>query len=136
MLEAVHLAGLEPLVASHPMGLAAPVAERGKNLSGGQRHHVVLARLLVRKPKVLFLDEPSAAMDTAAENHLMEQLSNLPRESTTLVIATHRASLLALVDRLVVIDDGKLVADGPRDDVLKKLQQNKKASAQQLKGIG
>lgn len=135
VLEAVRQAGLDALVASHPMGLAAPVAERGKNLSGGQRHHVVLARLLVRKPKVLFLDEPSAAMDTAAENHLMAQLADLPRETTTLVIATHRASLLVLVDRLIVVDDGKVVADGPRDDVLKKLQQNKKASTQQLEGM-
>ena len=135
VLEAVRSAGLEALVAGHPMGLAAPVAERGKNLSGGQRHYVVLARLLVRKPKVLFLDEPSAAMDTAAENHLMTQLSNLPRETTTLIIATHRASLLALVDRLIVIEEGKLVADGPRDAVLKKLQQNKTAATQRLKGI-
>lgn len=134
VLDAVHSSGLGPLVAGHPMGLAAPVAERGKNLSGGQRHHVVLARLLVRKPRVLFLDEPSAAMDTAAENHLMTQLSNLPRETTTLIIATHRASLLALVDRLIVIEEGKLIADGPRDEVLKKLQQNKTAATQRLKG--
>lgn len=130
VVAAVRQAGLESVVASHPLGLGAPVAERGKNLSGGQKHHVVLARLLVRKPKVLFLDEPSAAMDTTAENHMMTQLSALPREETTLVIATHRASLLALVDRLIVIEDGKLVADGPRDDVLKKLQQRKNKSPQ------
>ncbi|MEM9473599.1 MAG: type I secretion system permease/ATPase [Pseudomonadota bacterium] len=136
VLEAVHLAGLDALVAGHPMGLAAPVAERGRNLSGGQRHHVVLARLLVRKPKVLFLDEPSAAMDTAAENHLMAQLARLPRETTTLVIATHRASLLALVDRLVVVEDGRLIADGPRDDVLNKLKQNQAAVQQQVTGAG
>ena len=95
-----------------------PVGERGTNLSSGQKQALTIARLLLTKPKIVFLDEPSGAMDLASERHLITRLKNAFGADTTLLIATHRFSMLDLVDRLVVIDKGRIVADGPKQDVL------------------
>ena len=99
-----------------------PVGERGSRLSGGQRQAVAIARLLLRQPKIVFLDEPSSSMDLASERELISRLEPAFDESTTLIIATHRHSMLALVNRLIVIDQGKVVADGPKDAVISQLQ--------------
>jgi ATP-binding cassette subfamily C protein LapB len=120
MLRAAELAGVEEFAARHPLGYDRPVGERGQALSGGQRQAVAIARALLGDPPILVLDEPTSAMDNAGENGLKARLTaELP--GRTLLLVTHRASLLSLVDRLIVLDGGKVVADGPKDQVLKAL---------------
>ncbi|MCI0510105.1 MULTISPECIES: type I secretion system permease/ATPase [Chromohalobacter] len=121
LLEAVKLSGLESLVKSHPYGLDLPVGEGGNMLSGGQRQSVAIARALVSNPTVLLLDEPSSAMDHASEEVLKKNLTRYSEEKT-MVIVTHRTSLLSLVDRVIVMDAGKVVADGPREQVVEALR--------------
>jgi ATP-binding cassette subfamily C protein LapB len=120
VLRAARLAGVEDFVARHPLGFDLNVGERGERLSGGQRQAVALARALLLDPPILVLDEPSSAMDHAAEGRLKQRLEQeLP--GRTLLLVTHRASLLSLVERLIVLDGGRVVADGPRPDILKAL---------------
>lgn len=129
ILRAARLAGVEEFISAHPMGFDMPVGERGTLLSGGQRQAVALARAVVNKARVLFLDEPSSAMDMASERAMIQRLQAAMTPEQTLIISTHRHSMLSLIDRLIVIDQGKIVADGPRDDVLAALaaraEQNK-----------
>ncbi len=120
VLEAARLAGVDSFAQRHPLGFDAEVGERGSHLSGGQRQAVALARALLQNPPILLLDEPTSAMDNAAENRLKQQLSTVLAKKT-LMLVTHRTSLLSVVDRLIVMDGGRLVADGPKDDVLKAL---------------
>jgi len=127
VLRAAEIAGVDEFVLRHPQGFDRIVGERGENLSGGQRQAVALARALLLDPPVLLLDEPSSAMDTGAENRLKQRLQST-LAGRTLVLVTHRASLLGLVDRLIVLDGGRVAADGPRDAVLKAL------AAGQLRG--
>ncbi|HTJ56888.1 MAG TPA: type I secretion system permease/ATPase [Devosiaceae bacterium] len=115
-------AGVEQFVSRHPLGYDMPVGERGNLLSGGQRQAIALARTLLVDPKILFLDEPSSSMDLATERQLIEHLHQSLAPDSTVLIATHRFSLLSLVTRLIVIDNGHIVADGPRDAVLNKLK--------------
>lgn len=115
------LTGLFELAARHPQGFGLRVGPRGEALSGGERQAVALARVLLAQPKVLLLDEPTAAMDTVLEAQLARELK--PHlEGRTLVLATHRAPLLDLVDRLIWIDHGRILADGPKDEVLRRLK--------------
>ena len=102
-------------------GLDTPVGERGEALSGGQRQAVAIARSLLYDPPVLILDEPTAAMDPASENRLRKRLHKLTEGRTTLLI-THKGSMLTLVDKLILLDRGRLVAFGPKDEVIRKLQ--------------
>lgn len=120
LLRAVRLACLEETLSQLPEGLGSEVGERGERLSGGQRQAVAIARALVRRPRILLLDEPSSMMDPATEHLLIQNLSQL--EDSTLLLVTHRTTLLPLVDRLVVMDQGRILLDGPRDDVLRQLQ--------------
>lgn len=122
ILEAAHLAGVEQFAAHHPLGYDLPIAEGGRSLSGGQKQAIGLARALIRKPQVLFLDEPTAHFDTRSETEFLERLKALKQKDMTVIVSTHRLSLLALVDRLLVFEQGKLVADGPRDLVIARLQ--------------
>ena len=119
LLAAVRLAGLDEVVAQLPEGLATQVGERGDRLSGGQRQLVAIARAMLRSPRMLLMDEPSSMVDPATEQKLITRLRALT--GTTIVLATHRMAMLALVDRLIVMDRGRIVADGPRDEVLKAL---------------
>ena len=119
---ACETSGVDAFASRHPFGLNMPIVERGRNLSGGQRQSVALARLLIRKPKVLFLDEPTAAMDSATEKALIDRLRRIAESGVTLFIATHRDAPLVLVDRLLVFDQGKLAMDGPKDEVVAALQ--------------
>ncbi|MEG6503668.1 ATP-binding cassette domain-containing protein, partial [Desulfovibrio sp. 1214_IL3152] len=98
--------------------------EQGLAISGGQRQSVALARALLHDPEVLILDEPTSNMDKASESQLLTRLAKLS-ESKTLVLITHRASLLALVNRLIIVDNGRVVADGPRDKVLEAIASQK-----------
>ncbi len=92
-----------------------------KGLSGGQRQLVSLARTLLTRPKLLLLDEPTSAMDCKTESQFLAHLK-VATAGHTLVVVTHRPSILALVDRIVVVEDGKIVADGPKQQVLAALE--------------
>nr|WP_284041290.1 type I secretion system permease/ATPase [Halomonas olivaria] len=121
LLRAIEIAGLEPLVNSHPSGVDLQVGERGQALSGGQKQSVAIARALVQDPPILLLDEPTSSMDNASEEAFKANLINVAAGKTILVV-THRTSLLSLVDRIIVMDAGKVVADGPRDTVVDALR--------------
>ncbi|MFN7089558.1 MAG: type I secretion system permease/ATPase [Allorhizobium sp.] len=122
LLEVARMTGVEEFVSRHPRGFDMPVGERGSNLSSGQKQAMTIARLLLTKPKIVFLDEPSGAMDLASERHLINRLSNAFDKNTTLLIATHRFTMLDLVDRLIVLDKGRVVADGPKHQVIEAMQ--------------
>lgn len=116
----VKTVGLQDFITGHPMGYDLPVGERGDGLSGGQRQAVALARALLKRPNMLVLDEPTSSMDTSSEKHVIDTLPTYLRDKT-IVLITHRVSLLQLVDRLIVLDQGRVVADGPRQEVLESL---------------
>ncbi len=121
VLKAAEIAGVTEFVNRHPSGFDMPVGERGEGLSGGQRQSVTIARSLLLDPPVLILDEPTNAMDNSSEEQFKAKLKeNL--EGRTLLLVTHKASLLSLVDRIIVMDQSRLVADGPRDQVLAALK--------------
>ncbi|MBZ0218006.1 MAG: type I secretion system permease/ATPase [Fimbriimonadaceae bacterium] len=120
--EVTRISGVDDFTSSHPLGLMRLVGERGQGLSGGQRQAVSLARILLRDPKVLYLDEPTSAMDSTTETAFTSRLEEYSRGRCTLLICTHRGSLLHAVDRLIVLDEGRLVADGPRDKILEALK--------------
>lgn len=124
LLEAVRLAGLGEFINTHPAGLAMPVGERGELLSGGQRQSVTLARALLRDPSILLFDEPTGAMDHSSEEDFKRAMKDYS-SNRTLVVITHRTSLLELVERIIVIDAGKIVADGPKEQVVEALRQGR-----------
>lgn len=122
VLEASRLAGVESFIAGHPQGYEMMIAEGGRSLSGGQKQAIGLARVLIRKPRVLFLDEPTAHFDVRSEGEFLERLKALAHGEMTIIVSTHRPSLLSLVDRILVFDSGKLIADGPTEAILTKLR--------------
>jgi len=122
LIEVSRKVGIESFVVRHPRGFDMPVGENGGNLSAGQKQSVAIARLLLADPKVIFLDEPSGAMDLASERHLIACLRQAIAPDVTLVLSTHRYSMLDLIDRLIVIENGKLIADGPKEQVIAALQ--------------
>ncbi len=115
------LTGLDKFTARHPQGIHLPVGEHGANLSGGQRQLVALARTLITRPQVLLLDEPTSAMDAQTEQLFIKHLRGAAAQQT-LVVVTHRPALLALVDRVIVLDNGKVVMDGEKEQVLARLR--------------
>lgn len=128
MLEVAELTGVSELARQHPQGFDRPVGERGQLLSGGQRQAVLLARALLLEPTILILDEPTSHMDNSSEEQLRQRLLNwVPGK--TLLLVTHRTSMLSLVDRLLVLDNGKIVADGPKDAVIDALRKGRIGAA-------
>lgn len=125
ILRAASLAGVTDFLRNNPAGFAAQVGEQGKALSGGQRQAVALARALVRDPEVLILDEPTSNMDTDSEMLLQKRLQSVIG-GRTLVLVTHRLSMLRIVDRLIVMEGGQIKLDGPRDAVLQSLRDRSK----------
>lgn len=121
VLKAAEIAGVTEFVNRHPSGFDLPVGERGEGLSGGQRQSVAAARALLLDPPVLLLDEPTNAMDNSTEERFKAKLATMLSDKTLLLV-THKASLLSLVDRIIVVDQGRLVADGPRDQILTALK--------------
>ena len=117
VLRAAEQAGIREFIDRHPLGFSLPVGERGEGLSGGQRQAVAVARAYLEQPPVLLLDEPSNAMDNRSEEIFKERLAR-ELDGRTLLLITHRASLLSLVDRIIVLEAGGVAADGPRDQVL------------------
>ena len=122
IIAAARLAGVENFIAGHPLGYDMPIAEGGRSLSGGQKQAIGLARALIRRPKALFLDEPTAHFDVRSEADFLERLKEIAADNMTIVISTHRLSLLSFVDRILLFERGKLVADGPRDKVIAMLR--------------
>ena len=121
LVAAIRASCLEDTVAQLPAGVATEVGERGERLSGGQRQTVAIARALLTEPRMLLLDEPSSMIDPATELKLIHQLRSL--KDTTVILVTHRMAMLNAVNRLIVFDRGRVVADGPRDEVLRSLAQ-------------
>jgi len=118
---AVKLAGVDGFASVHPEGYGLQVGPRGERLSGGERASVVLARALLGPSKMLLLDEPTAAMDNDLERRIVNNLQGWI-DGRTFIVATHRAPLLALVDRIIWLHNGRIIADGPRDEILRKLR--------------
>ncbi|MEM7289947.1 MAG: ATP-binding cassette domain-containing protein [Pseudomonadota bacterium] len=122
----VDCSGVTAFASRHPLGLEMQVGERGKSLSGGQKQAVGIARAMLAGPDIMFLDEPTAQMDTMTEGAFVKGFAGWLGPETTLLIATHRNSLLDLVDRVIVIEDGRVALDGPKAQVLKTLQAPRK----------
>ncbi|HVZ00065.1 MAG TPA: type I secretion system permease/ATPase [Dongiaceae bacterium] len=123
-LRAATLAGVDSFVRQHPLGYDMPTGEGGRYLSGGQRQSVAVARALLLNPPILVLDEPTSSMDNSTENTFKQRLSEIV-EGKTVLLVTHRNSMLTLVDRLIVLDRGKVVADGPKAGVLDALMKGR-----------
>ncbi len=117
VLRAARLAGVDDFVSQHPSGYDMMIGERGEGLSGGQRQSVAIARALLQDPTLIMLDESTSSMDTRGEAAFKARLGEI-LPGRTLILITHRASLLSIVDRLIVLDRGRVVADGPRQEVI------------------
>ena len=121
IVQAAEVAGLSPFVNRHPKGFDMLIGERGETLSGGQRQAVAIARAVLMDPPVLLFDEPTSAMDFSTEGDFKTRLSQYAAHKT-MVVVTHRTSLIDLATRIIVVDDGRIVADGPREKVIEALQ--------------
>jgi ATP-binding cassette subfamily B protein/ATP-binding cassette subfamily C protein LapB len=122
--EVIKKTGLETLVKKSRLGDSLQVGERGSNLSVGQRHLVALARAILNEPPILILDEPTTGLDIGLEQQLIAHIKQFTSDKTLLLI-THRLAALELVDRVIVINNGQIAVDGPRDKVLNYLKQGK-----------
>lgn len=130
ILQACQATGLSAFVASHPKGLEMPITEGGGGVSGGQRQLIGLTRLILAGPSMWLLDEPTANMDDETERRAIHALVQRVQADQTLVVVTHKMSLLSLVQRLVVMAQGRIVLDGPRDAVLEHMRKQAQEAAQ------
>ena len=121
VIRAADISGVSEFVNAHPNGLDRQVGERGAALSGGQRQSIAIARAVLNQPPIYILDEPSTAMDNSTEERLKRHLAQTS-DGKTLIVVTHKTSLLTLVDRIIVLDQGRLIADGPKESVLEALK--------------
>ncbi len=128
ILKAAILSGVHDFVRHHPMGYDMPISEGGASLSGGQRQTIAVARALIRNPSILLLDEPSAMMDHTSEAQIIQRLRSIISDKTVIIIS-HRIPLLDLTDRIIVMDNGRVIADGPKSEVLKALSNSQIRSA-------
>jgi ATP-binding cassette subfamily C protein LapB len=128
VVAAAELAGLSEYVNRHPEGFDMVIAERGESLSGGQRQGVAIARAVLLDPPILLMDEPTSSMDYSSETLLKERIKEFALHKT-MIIVTHRSSLMDLADRIIVLDDGMVVADGPKAKVVAALQSGQIAKA-------
>ncbi len=117
VLEASIAAGVHEFLGKHEAGYDLLVGERGEGLSGGERQAVTLARAIITNPNIMIFDEPTNSMDKQTENDFIKRIHALIQDKTVIII-THKMSILPLVDRIIVLDHGKIVADGPKDKVL------------------
>ena len=120
IIRAAKVSGVDEYVDAHPLGFDMPVHERGEGISGGQRQAIAVARAFLLDSPIILLDEPTNSLDSSVENKLKNNLKFNTKNKTMLLI-THKTSLLELVDRLIVVDNGKILLDGPRDEILAKL---------------
>lgn len=124
VLDAMKLTGMHKFVSSHPMGLDRPIMEGGKGLSGGQRQLLAFTRLILCKPNVLLLDEPTASMDEEQEIQCLNALKERGKDGKTLIVVTHKPSVLSIVDRVIVVIGNQIVLDGPKNAVLSALNKS------------
>lgn len=127
MQEVLNKTGLINLVSSHSSGLDLPISEGGRGLSGGQKQLVAFTRLLLTKPNVFLLDEPTASMDNRQEQRCLQVLKQELTEGQTFIVSTHKTALLELADRLIIMDNQRIVIDGPKQAVLDELKKNEQA---------
>jgi ATP-binding cassette subfamily C protein LapB len=120
ILTAATVSGVMDFVTRHPKGFDMPVGEWGAQLSGGQRQVVAAARAMLKNPPILLFDEPTNMMDNKTEEMFKTRIATLVKDKT-FILVTHKGAMLSLVDRLIVVDNGKIVADGPRDQVLQNM---------------
>ncbi|RRS04078.1 type I secretion system permease/ATPase [Aquabacterium soli] len=128
VVAAAEMAGMTDFVHRHPQGFDMQVGERGELLSGGQRQSVGIARAVLHNAPLLLLDEPTSAMDFSTEAFVTQRMAEFTQGKTVLLV-THRTSMLAFVDRVIVVDQGKIVADGPRERILQALSAGRIARA-------
>jgi len=121
LLEVAKISGVDQFVNKLSAGFDTPVGEKGLGLSGGQRQSIALARAILLDEPILVLDEPTSHMDNTTEFAIRRNLLNYTKDKTLLLI-THKPSMLELVDRLLVVEDGRIVADGPKKDVVESLR--------------
>lgn len=121
VMRAAELSGVMEFLRDSQTGLDTNVGERGESLSGGQRQAVAIARALLYDPPVMVFDEPTASMDPASENRLLKRL-HVVTKGRTVILITHKGSMLALVDKIILIDRGRIIAYGPKDEIIKRLQ--------------
>lgn len=124
IIQAAEIGGIADLVNQHPQGFDMLVGERGESLSGGQRQGVAIARAVINDPPIMLLDEPTSSMDFSSEDDLKRRfIAYAPGK--TVVLISHRTSMLDLVDRIIVMDGGRIMADGPKDQVVAALRQGR-----------
>lgn len=121
ILEAARKSGLIDLISGQPKGLGLEITEGGRGVSGGQKQLIALTRMLLAKPKVWLLDEPTGSMDADTEAKVVALLKSTLGPTESAIVATHKTALLPLLTRLLVVRDGRVILDGPRDEVLAKL---------------
>ena len=124
IIKAAEIGGIINLVNQHPKGFDMLVGERGESLSGGQRQGVAIARAVINDPPILLLDEPTSSMDFSSEDDIKRRLTEYAKGKTVILIS-HRTSLLDLADRIIVIDGGRIMADGPKEQVVTALRQGR-----------
>ena len=124
IVKAAEIGGIIALVNQHPQGFDMLVGERGESLSGGQRQGVAIARAVINDPPIMLLDEPTSSMDFSSEDDIKRRLTEYAR-SKTVILISHRTSLLDLVDRIIVMDGGRIMADGPKEQVVTALRQGR-----------
>jgi ATP-binding cassette subfamily C protein LapB len=120
-LQAMKLSGVDSFALKHPDGYNLELKERGRGLSSGQLQSIVIARAILLDPDILLFDEPTSSMDHGLERNFIKNMKSYSKNKT-LIISTHKHSLLELVDRIIIVDNGKIVADGPKDEVFKKMK--------------
>ncbi|TLP35588.1 type I secretion system permease/ATPase [Arcobacter arenosus] len=124
ILEAAKISGVLDFVNKHPKGFDMPVGERGSFLSGGQKQAIAIARSILLPYPIVLFDEPTSSMDTSSENRFINSIRNY-QQNKTVILVTHKTSLLRLVDRIIVVEDGQIVLDGKKDVIINKLNNKK-----------
>ncbi len=124
LLEIASLVGLDGIISKHKKGLDMVIGERGDGLSGGEKKSVTIARALASDTKILLADEPTDSIDSQTENNIIKNLKDTIKDKTFIVV-THKPSVLQLVDRIIIMKNGRIVKDGPKNEVLKSLRGKK-----------
>ncbi|MCK4869557.1 MAG: ATP-binding cassette domain-containing protein, partial [Gammaproteobacteria bacterium] len=122
VVRAAQVAGVDKFVRQHPAGYAMPIGEQGAGVSGGQRQAIAIARAIISNPLILLLDEPTSSIDASTEQLITRNLAQYSVKRT-LVVVTHKMSMLNLVERVIVLDKGKVIADGPKNKIVGKFAQ-------------